>query len=61
MNDQSSGHTTNAPADASLRPALLRMVRIAALMLGLIVAGIAVVSYLGPDSSELPMQYEGFD
>ena len=61
MNEDSPNLSPDAPADAPLRTALLRMVRIAALMFGLIVVGIAVASYFGPGPSELPMQYDGFD
>jgi len=61
LNEDSSNHSPHAPADATLRRALLRMVRIAGLLMVLILVGIAVASYLGPESTELPMQYEGFD
>lgn len=49
------------PPDDSLRPALLRLVKIAAVLLALIMVGIGVASYMGPESSDLPLQYDGFD
>jgi len=57
--------TAESPAheseERSVAKTIARSVKIALLVLGLLVAGIALVSWVNGDTSTLPFDYEGFD
>ncbi len=59
----SAGSSTGAPdaEQPGVGSTLARSAKIAVLVFGLLVAGIAVASWLGGDASTLPFDYEGFD
>ncbi len=53
--------TASDPAAPTLKATLVRALKIAVIGLGLLVAGIAIVSLLSEDDRDMPFQYEGFD
>ena len=49
------------PARDALRSILARSAKLALLVVGLLIAGIAATAWLAGDASNLPFFYEGFD
>ncbi|MGH0035407.1 MAG: hypothetical protein ACQGVK_10315 [Myxococcota bacterium] len=49
------------PRPSSLSTTLIRSSKIAAIVLGLVLVGLVVTSWLAGDPADLPFEYEGFD
>jgi hypothetical protein len=56
MSTEPSNPSSEAPTDASLRPALIRLVKLAAVLFALIMVGVALAA-----GRVLQIQYDGFD
>jgi hypothetical protein len=61
MSTEPSKPSSEAPTDASLRPALIRLVKLAAVLFAPIMVGVALAAYRGPADRNLKIQYDGFD
>lgn len=46
---------------SSLRSTVIRFVKVTTILLGLILLGLIVASWLGGDPADLPFEYDGFD
>jgi hypothetical protein len=61
MSTEPSNPSSEAPTAASFRPALIRLVKLTAVLFALVMVGVAVAAYRGPADSNLQIQYDGFD
>jgi hypothetical protein len=61
MSTEPSSPSSEAPTDASFRPALIRLVKLTAVLFALVMVGVALAAYRGPADRVLQIQYDGFD
>ncbi len=54
-------HDESAEADAPARGSFARAAKTALIVFAILLIGIALASWLGGDSSTLPIDYDGFD